>query len=543
MAKVLSDDRDDVTARQVEELGDLLRPDNGKPWLMDACGNSEIRVGGQSTWHWLYRFASTELAVFLKAAWLVANDTGQQNDAAIRLLRAVQVIHEDHCLFYPCCYQLARTAGDAQEAGKYSSRIAADARRQQLTVRADLLLSVPDDKLVLAELVRTANDLLVDGKLDLAVLVGERSHSMASRIGSTYQQAEASNAFGRILDWSGQRAPAIPLLDLSVRLWRALAEGSAGDMAAQEALVVALSDLGVAYRNLRKMQESIDALEEAVRRAEQLLEVAPGDARAQRNLAIRQQNLSVSYERAMRWQKAIDALRKAIGLFSRLHDADPGSPEYRRDLGVAYGDLGSAYTSSGQPREALAPLAEAVSWLQDLLEADPGNRDIRRQLCVRLENQGTAYTGLGLADQAVETLERAVALRQELFIADPTTVDNKYGLAMALGSRGVAYRRAGQASESIESLEKALGLYQELIESDPASVGYRRGMAIRLGELGATLHMAGQYEASRRRFDEALAMIGALVRSDPENTDLRHIFDATSRALEQATLHTPPMSQ
>jgi tetratricopeptide (TPR) repeat protein len=534
VAKVLSDDRGDVTARQVEELGDLLRPHNGEPWLMDTCGNAEIPVGGQLTRHWLYRFVSTELAVFLKAAWPVANNTGRQNDAAI---------HEDHCLFYPCCYQLARTAGDAQAAGKYSSRIAADARRQQLTVRADLLLSVPDDKLVLAELVQTANDLLVGGKLGLAALVGERSQLMADRIGSTNQQATASHAFGRILDWSGQHALAIPPLDLSVRLWRALVEGSPGDMAAQEALVVALSDIGVAYRNLRRMQESIDALEEAVRRAERLLELAPGNARAQRNLALRRQDLGVSYEWAMKWQEAIDALREAIGLFGQLHDADPESPEYQRDLGVAYGALGSAYTSSRRPREALAPLAEAVRWLQGLLEADPGNRDIQRQLCVRLENQGSAYTDLGLADQAVKTLDRAVALRQELFIADPAVVDNKYRLAMALGSRGVAYRGARQVAESIESLEKALGLYRELIGSDPADVSYRRGMAIRLADLGKTLHMAGQYETSKQRFDEALEMIGALVQSDPENTDFRHIFDATSSALEQARRHTPPMSQ
>lgn len=543
VAKVLSDDRSDVTARQVEELGDLLRPHNGEPWLMDTCGNAEIPVGGQPTWHWLYRFSSTELAVFLKAAWPVANDTGQQNDAAIRLLRAVQEIHEDHCLFYPCCYQLARTAGDAQEAGKYSSRIAADARRQQLTVHADVLLSVPDDKLALADLVQTANDLLRDGKLDLAALVGERGQSMADRIGSTYQQAEASHAFGRILDWSGQHALAIPPLDLSVGLWRALADGSPGDVPAQETLVVALSDIGVAYRNLRRMQESIDALEEAVRRAERLLELAPGNARAQRNLALRQQALGVSYEWAMKWQEAIDALREAIGLFGRLHDADPESPEYQRDLGLAYGALGSAYTSSRRPREALAPLAEAVLWLQGLLEADPGNQDIQRQLCVRLENQGSAYTDLGLVDQAVKTLDRAVVLRQELFIAEPAVVDNKYRLAMALGSQGVAYRGARQVAESVESLEKALGLYQELIESDPVGVSYWRGMAIRLADLGKTLHMAGQYEASKQRFDEALAVIGALVQSDPENADFRHIFDATSSALEQARQHTPPTSQ
>ena len=106
-----------------------------------------------------------------------------------------------------------------------------------------------------------------------------------------------------------------PPAHLSVRLWRALAEGSPGDTPAQEALVVALSDIGVAYRNLRRMQESIDALEEAVRRAERLAELAPGNARAQRNLALRQQDLGVSYEWAMKWQEAIDALREAIGLF------------------------------------------------------------------------------------------------------------------------------------------------------------------------------------------------------------------------------------
>lgn len=51
VAKVLSDDRGEVTARQVEELGDLLKPSNGEPWLMDTCGNTEILVGGQPTWH------------------------------------------------------------------------------------------------------------------------------------------------------------------------------------------------------------------------------------------------------------------------------------------------------------------------------------------------------------------------------------------------------------------------------------------------------------------------------------------------------------
>ena len=69
VGRVLSADRGDVTAEEIEELADLLTPTRDRPWLIETCEHAEILVGGEVTWHWLYRFASTELAAFLEAGW------------------------------------------------------------------------------------------------------------------------------------------------------------------------------------------------------------------------------------------------------------------------------------------------------------------------------------------------------------------------------------------------------------------------------------------------------------------------------------------
>lgn len=542
VGRVLSSDRGDVTAEEIEELADLLTPTRDRPWLIETCEHAETLVGGEVTWHWLYRFASTGLAAFLKAGWSIANEGDHQGTVALKLLEAVRDAHDDHPLFFECCYRLARTAENSQEAEKYSARIAGAARGRQLTVRAHVLLSLPgDDELALDQLARTTDELRQHGQLSLSTRVGARSYEMASRIGSRSQRAEASRTYGRTLNWSKQHAQAVPLLEESVRLERALLEDTPGDTRCQFNCATAFSDLGSAYRNLDRTREAIHCLEKAVSLFRRLTQSTPESAFFRRSLAKGTSSLGAAYHSGGRYQEATEWLKDAIlllrGLLDSTPDADDGARD-KRDLAIDLGNLGAIYLSADLARDAVELLEEAVLLLRGLLGTDPTNPDYRRQLAGQLVTQSVAYMSVARASDAVASAEEAVALRQALLASDPTVAYHQRELAFEFGSLGATYYKAGRASESIGALQSAISLYRRLVDFDPANAAYQRELGIRLREIGIAFWSTGQAEASRRSVEEAISLLQRLVESDPDNADYRQVLMSITRTSKEISLNT-----
>jgi len=179
---------------------------------------------------------------------------------------------------------------------------------------------------------------------------------------------------------------------------------------------LAYNQLGVAYGNLGRWQEEIEACKEAIR-------INPDYAKAYNNLG-------VAYGSVGRNQEAVEACMQSIRI-------KPDCAEAYYNLGIAYGNLGSW-------PEAIEAYGQAIRLKSDYVDTH--------------YNLGVAYGHLGCWQEASEAYGQAIRLKPDY--------------AEALNNLGNAYVQLGRWQEAIEPCTQSIR-----IKPDCAEAHYNLGNA------------------------------------------------------------------
>ncbi|MGD0786227.1 MAG: tetratricopeptide repeat protein, partial [Sedimentisphaerales bacterium] len=162
----------------------------------------------------------------------------------------------------------------------------------------------------------------------------------------------------------------------------------------------AYTNLGVAYGNLGRYPEAIDVHKQAIK-------FKPG-------LAVAHYNLGNACAKLGRGTEAIEAYKQAIKI-------EP-------DDAMAHYNLGSAYYALGRYPEAIDAYKQAIRIKPDYAEAH--------------YNLGITYYALGRYTEAIDAYKQAIKIKPDL--------------AVAYNNLGIAYDDLGRYAEAIDAYEQAI---------------------------------------------------------------------------------------
>jgi tetratricopeptide (TPR) repeat protein len=261
-------------------------------------------------------------------------------------------------------------------------------------------------------------------------------------------------------------------------------------------------NLGVAYGELGRYQDAVEAFKQAIR-------IKPDYAEAHCNLG-------VAYGKLGRWQEAIEAFSQAIkiktdyaeahynlgvaygklGRYQEAVEAYKQAIRIKPDYAEAYYNLGVAYGELGRYQEAVESYKQAIRIKPDYAEAH--------------YSRGVAYNSIGRYQDAVEPYKQAIRIK-------PDYTEAHYNL-------GVVYSSLGRSQEALESYKQAirikpdyadahynlgityykLGRYQDAIESYKQTIRIKPDYAKAYINLGVTYYKLGRYQDAIEAYKQAI---------------------------------------
>ncbi|MEU6071216.1 tetratricopeptide repeat protein [Streptomyces sp. NPDC047082] len=217
---------------------------------------------------------------------------------------------------------------------------------------------------------------------------------------------------------------------------------------------VALTNCGTALLEVRRFEEAIDALTRAAATHRELRN-PHGEGQALNNLGI-------ALREVRRFEKAIDAQTRAADLFRRLGD--------RHSEAVALNNLGAALLQVRRIEEAIDALTRAAATYREL-------RDQHGE-AQALTNLGAALLQVRRIEEAIDAHTRAADLFRRL--------GDRHREATARNNLGNALREMGRFEKAIDAHAWAAATYREFRD--------RHREAKALDSLGNALHEVGRFE-------------------------------------------------
>jgi serine/threonine protein kinase len=240
-------------------------------------------------------------------------------------------------------------------------------------------------------------------------------------------------------------------LSLSIQL------GNDGQRAAS------LHSLGVAYRELDKLDDALRSLQESLSIKRRLGDKR-GIALTLNAMGQAQGRLGKSSEALKNYQEALQ-LREAVG--------------DKKGTGDTLIDMGNFYADLGQYDQALKLYKESLR-----IQEDAGDKNYEG-LC--LNNIGNAYFNLGQYDDALTFFQQALQTREKLKIPVDT--------AMTLHNIGETSARVAQFDQALSYYLRAIELWR--------GAGDRLWQAIESDSIGSVYEFQGRYGAALRAKEEA----------------------------------------
>ena len=224
-----------------------------------------------------------------------------------------------------------------------------------------------------------------------------------------------------------------------------------------------LNGLGLAYRNIGKVKESITILKQGLDAAR--------EAKDRNWEGTFLGNLGLAYADLGDARKAIELYEQQLVIVREIGD--------RRGEGNALGNLGNAYAALGDARKAIELYEQRLVIAREIGD--------RRGEGTALGNLGNAYAALGDARKAIEFYEQLLLIARE--------IGDRRGEGAALGNLGLAYAALGDARKAIEFHEQDLVIAQEIggRSGEGICLGNIAEERINLGEYGLAIQSAEQY--------------------------------------------------
>lgn len=246
-----------------------------------------------------------------------------------------------------------------------------------------------------------------------------------------------------------------------------LAVAAARRLGDREAEARSLNHLGIAYRQLRKLDEAVDCHLRALELCRSI-----GDRYGEALAFIR---LGQTYRRLRRLDEAVQANETALTICRGVGD--------RYGEGQALINLGLAHRDLQRLDESLDSLHLATELCHEI-----GDRNGEAKA---LNNLGRVHHERGEFVEAEQRIEEALPMRIEL--------GDRYGEGKVLLNLGGVRCELGRNEQAQESLHRALEICRE--------VGDRYGEAKALGFLGRVHHRLGQLDDARQHWRHALDVL------------------------------------
>jgi tetratricopeptide (TPR) repeat protein len=228
----------------------------------------------------------------------------------------------------------------------------------------------------------------------------------------------------------------------------------------------ALGNLGIALRQVRRLNEAITAHQDAA-----AIYRETGD---RRNEAAELSNLGVALVAVRRFDQAITAHQDAAAIFRETGD--------RHGEGKALDSLGSALQAVGQLEEAITAYHDAAAIFRETGDQHGEG--------MGLNNLGSVLAEVGRLEEAITACQDAALIFQE--------TGDRHGEGMALNNLGHPLARLGRLEEAITACQDAALIFQE--------TGDRHHEGKALNNLGSLLQALGRLEEAIAAHQDAAAI-------------------------------------
>ena len=401
-----------------------------------------------------------------------------------------------------------RRTSDAEAAAKQAVALSASLppeEREMISGAAARITNDLDTAIASYERLVNARPMDVQLRFELAGLLD--SNGALDRARDEYAKVlEADPKFPDALFAAGRNA--IRRRDYKGSLeWLAPAQILAEQLDNKEAQARTLHALGVAYKNLGRLDDARKKYEDSLEIKRKI-----GDSGG---IAQSLNELAQVHDLQGRSDAAVASYKEAIEAYKVIGN--------KRGVGLALNNLGAYYRDRGRYDEALSTFKEALPIQRELGDED------RQALC--LYNIGSTYSAKGEYLEASTYLERALELRERLKVAGSTAeVLSTLGeVSTLLGefdraqrhflraielSRGAADRRSeAVGSMGMGTLHILQGRYGAALGAKGEALKSVRELNERSYDLvqalsghGAALSLAGRFEEAAKELDEALTV-------------------------------------
>ncbi len=225
----------------------------------------------------------------------------------------------------------------------------------------------------------------------------------------------------------------------------------------------AYNDLGVVYKDLGKVRESIPLLEKGLQIAK--------DEEDKGFIGTFTGNLGNSHLDLGEYKKTLEYYKQYLKIARKIGD--------RRREGKALGNLGVVYSNLGEYQKAIKYYEQALEIAREI-----GNR---RDKGNSLGNLGLTYSDLGEYQKAIKYYEQALEIARE--------IGNRKGESANLCNLGSAYRKLGEYQKAIEYYEQHLEIARE--------IRVRRDEGQALCGLGIAYANLGEYQKAIKYYEQA----------------------------------------
>jgi tetratricopeptide (TPR) repeat protein len=215
--------------------------------------------------------------------------------------------------------------------------------------------------------------------------------------------------------------------DLLTVLEAALAAARRGGDRAAEGRT--LTNLGVAYRELRRLEEAVGCHQQAL-----AIFRETGDRYVEGATLT---NLGNAYRELRRFAEGVGCYQQALAIFRETGD--------RYVEGVALDGLGNVYQELRRFEEAVGCYQQALA-----IKRETGDRRGEGQT---LGNLGTAYQELRRFAEAIDCYQQDIAICRE--------TGDRYSEGLTLGNLGNAYRELRRLEEAVGCCQQALAIFRE----------------------------------------------------------------------------------
>jgi tetratricopeptide (TPR) repeat protein len=317
----------------------------------------------------------------------------------------------------------------------------------------------------------------------------------AQIIKSDPKHGEALYSAGRVAIQRGDFEASLPSLNSALSISIALDK--------PESRARILQALGIAYRNLGKLDDALTHYEQSLAIKKQI-----GD---KRGIASSLSEIAYIHDLQGRPDRAVASYKEALDIRRALGD--------KRGVGITLANLGASYLDRGRYPESLEALREALQ-----VHRETGDETWQARC---LHNIGSLYYATAQFEESRTYLERALELREKSKV--PGTI------AVTLASLGDVFTRLGEYERAQTFYLRAIDLWR--------NAGDKRGAAIGSFGMGVLLDQQGRYGAAAEAKGEAVKVFRELKEQSVSLAEVLGGYGASLSLLGRAEEARQPLGE